>query len=92
MLGPSRAFAVVLALDLPRLDAFQTLVRLRGDPRFAALPILALADSEAALADARRLDARLHLGLVQPDEVSAWILATLAEIEAAATTPAAGAA
>jgi len=51
ILADARPGALLINLDLPEMDGFQTIVRLRADPVFRELPILALAPDDTKLAD-----------------------------------------
>jgi PAS domain S-box-containing protein len=55
VLAQIRPGAVVVSLLLPEQDAFQTILRLRADPVFSDLPVLALAPEDLSLYHIRLL-------------------------------------
>jgi CheY-like chemotaxis protein len=57
--------AVLVNLQLPEMDAFQVIVRLRADPRFRALPILALCREAPLPGQAELLSGHTRLLLLQ---------------------------
>jgi two-component system, cell cycle response regulator DivK len=58
--------AVVLDIALPKLDGLSLLRRLRGDPRFAALPVLTLSASLGADYQRTALAAGATIALEKP--------------------------
>ncbi|HEV7669280.1 MAG TPA: PAS domain S-box protein [Thermoanaerobaculia bacterium] len=58
--------ALVISLDLPEMDGYQTILRLRSDPASAELPILALTAEGTATDSSRLLSGRSRLLEVAP--------------------------
>lgn len=57
---------VLLDLEMPRMDGFETLVRLRADARFARLPVIVVTSREDAAAIDRAYDLGATFFTVKP--------------------------
>jgi CheY-like chemotaxis protein/nitrogen-specific signal transduction histidine kinase len=78
VLSEIRPGVVVVSLLLPDLDAFQTILRLRADPLFCDLPVLALAPEDLSLYHIRLLSAGPTRVVFQKERP--WKVALVAEL------------
>ncbi len=79
--------ALVICLDLPEMDGYQTILRLRADPAFADLPILALIAEGTSTDNLRVLSGRSRLLEVAPVPDPQRIAEELRELLAVPAAP-----
>ncbi|HXU29502.1 MAG TPA: response regulator, partial [Thermoanaerobaculia bacterium] len=79
--------ALVICLDLPEMDGYQTVLRLRADPASADLPILALIAEGTSTDSLRVLSGRSRLLEVAPVPNPQRIAEALRELLAVPATP-----